>query len=274
MRNVLIMVGTAVALFAATVIGMLGLLGRLNHEGTAGIPLISALFPPEEIGEPPQTSPPAADPQASPPVEDPADDAHREEHTPVTPSTIPANALLERGSYRPGALFAFPALDSGLTADEVNSYLGKAKEMLADAERKLTALDEREAELTARQRDIEDRENAISEKMIQVNLVREALDKRILEFEKDVTLVRQSDTKGIKDYARTLASFSPNKASAYVLEEWKTEAGRRRIIRVMALMQADAADAIIAEMDNARIKEVLVERLKVIVEPDETKRRK
>ncbi|MHC5062354.1 MAG: MotE family protein [Planctomycetota bacterium] len=54
MKNILVMAGTGVGLFTATVVGLLGMQGRLNYEGTRGLPLISSLFsaPEEQPQEP------------------------------------------------------------------------------------------------------------------------------------------------------------------------------------------------------------------------------
>lgn len=332
MKNVLVMVGTGSGLFVATVFGMLGVQGRLNHEGTKGIPLVSALFPappedpstddaahgadqptdgptprtdkPGDSSAPPltkfgaqhdglgnearlpirkgksvrgendepggdQASAPAREngAGAAPPSPGKPDGEAKPLAPPATEWQRQAEALLGQGKYRPGALFSFPTLDSGITAAELDESLRKAKDALARVERKQAALDALEAELQARQRDIEDRQSAISAQMIRVNQEREKLDRRILEFESQVLLVKRDDLKGLKEYARTLASFEPEKASAYVLEEWKTPEGQSRIIKVLAVMSPDSADRILAQMENGTVKDVLTMRLKVIAEP-------
>lgn len=54
MKNILVMAGTGVGLFTATVVGLLGMQGRLNYEGTRGLPLISGFFSaPEKSAEEP-----------------------------------------------------------------------------------------------------------------------------------------------------------------------------------------------------------------------------
>ena len=53
MMNLVVMVATGVGLFAASLVGMLAVSDRLNHEGTKGIPVLSSFFPeePKEEGE-------------------------------------------------------------------------------------------------------------------------------------------------------------------------------------------------------------------------------
>ena len=50
MKNILVMAGTGIGLFVATAVGLLGMQGRLNYEGTRGIPLLANFFAePESI---------------------------------------------------------------------------------------------------------------------------------------------------------------------------------------------------------------------------------
>jgi len=53
MKNILIMGVAGAGLFVGTVVGLLGATGRLNYEGTQGLPLLSGLFepPPAEADE-------------------------------------------------------------------------------------------------------------------------------------------------------------------------------------------------------------------------------
>ena len=54
MKNIIVMGGLGCGLFCATVVGLLGVQGRLNYEGTKGIPGLSLFFdapPPSEHGE-------------------------------------------------------------------------------------------------------------------------------------------------------------------------------------------------------------------------------
>lgn len=53
MKNILVMAVAGIGLFAATAVGLLAAQGRLNYEGTRGIPLLSMLFsePPKKDGK-------------------------------------------------------------------------------------------------------------------------------------------------------------------------------------------------------------------------------
>lgn len=50
MKNILIMAVAGIGLFAGTVVGVLAATGRLNHEGTRGIPVVEGLFAAPEEG--------------------------------------------------------------------------------------------------------------------------------------------------------------------------------------------------------------------------------
>jgi DNA-binding transcriptional MerR regulator len=64
MKHYLIMAAAGIGLFVATVIGLLGMQGRLNHEGTRGIPLLGALFPAPAEPTPPDRATDAGGPAA------------------------------------------------------------------------------------------------------------------------------------------------------------------------------------------------------------------
>lgn len=49
MKNILVMAGTGIGLFVATAVGFLGMQGRLNYEGTRGIPLLADFFVAPEV---------------------------------------------------------------------------------------------------------------------------------------------------------------------------------------------------------------------------------
>ena len=52
MKALIIQVGAGIGLFAGAMFGALAATGRLNHEGTANIPLVSMLFPATEAVAP------------------------------------------------------------------------------------------------------------------------------------------------------------------------------------------------------------------------------
>jgi hypothetical protein len=329
-KSVLVMAGTGTALFAGTVVGLLGVQGRLNHDGTRGIPVLSMFFPapPEEHasadktyaepaaaahaapghdagGAPPRigvqhqglgnedklpfrrgrsafaTEPPAGEhggtehgakaPEASAGHEPPAAPAHAETgklEPPKEEFQRQVESLLGQEKYRPGAYFTFPRLEGDLSVDQLNQYLRAARTALDDVEARRKAVDAADAELAARQRDIEDRERAIADQMVRVDAERRKLDERIKAFEDQVVLVRRDEIAGLRQYAQTLASFEPRRAMQHVVDAWQSEEGRERILKVLAVMEPDAADAILAQVEVPKLKDLLVERLKVVIERD------
>lgn len=244
MREGLAMAGLGVGLFASAMVGTLAIQGRLNSDGFSSLPVVSwfttqegaIVEEPDELGgdRVAARSPAAQERRAEPEVD---------------------------------GLFAFPKLDSGMTTADLERIFQQANAAreAADQERAVVA-----AELGAleiRQQDIEDRESAIAQKMIEVDRERDRLDQRIEEFERQVLLVERDEIRALRDYGRSLAAFAPERAAAIVMQEWATDAGRKRIARVLTLMDPADADAMVAALPDDRLREVLLERMKVVVEP-------
>jgi hypothetical protein len=256
--------GLATGLFVVALLGALAVQGRLDHEGTRGIPILERLF------EAPEDT--AADPLGAGDADADADE--------VAQQDLPRGQDL-RGQDRPAAegsagearspevqgLFEFPRLDSGMTADDLERILRVAREAEQRARLERARVEAAEAELFARQRDLEDREASIAMQMLRVDQERSRLEERIAEFERDVLLVEQDELRGLREYARTLASFEPVRAAAIVLQEWELDEGRKRIVKVLAVMDPADADAILAQIDVAQTRQVLLERLKIVLEP-------
>lgn len=254
--------GLATGLFVVALLGALAVQGRLDHDGTRGIPVLEQLFAePEHDAEQPLG---AADPDAGPGEELPQDPK------PAVQETTPAaqNQGAPPDVHEVQGLFEFPRLDSGMTAADLERILRVAREAEERARLERAGVEAAEAELFARQRDLEDREASIAMQMLRVDQERARLEERIAEFERQVLLVEQDELRGLREYARTLASFEPSRAAAIVLQEWELDEGRKRIVKVLAVMDPVDADVVLAEIDVAQIREVLLERLKIVLEPN------
>ncbi|MCA8943643.1 MAG: hypothetical protein KDB80_13850 [Planctomycetes bacterium] len=344
MKNILIMTGVGVGLFSATVVGLLGVQGRLNYEGTRGVPLLSMFFAPspasegEQPGEHGEHGEPEKDPHgeaaahtddhskpfgvqhdglgveerleyavgksALNPEPEAKDDGHGgghggdhgdeadahaddhgaedhgngdhatdEPHEKLTPPKDDFEAQMEalygQDRYRRGEFFKFPRLEGDITVTELNQYLRASKLALEELEKKRSQLDAYAGELDARERDIEDRERQIAEQMAAVDVARAALDKRVAEFRDTVLLVRRDESEGLRKYAETLASFEPKRAMQHVIETWdQGEEGRNRILKVLSMMKSKDVNAILQEVELPRLRDILVQRLKVVHEGD------
>ncbi len=358
MKNILLMTGVGVGLFCATVVGVLGGQGRLNYEGTKGVPILSMFFSPPppaegeegEHGEGEHGDGAHGDGEhgenahgedghaehghddghgeefgvqheglgkeeklkytigESPFAEAPKDDGHgghggghgddghggghgdahggghgddghgTDGHGHKTKQDKPKlsppeddfqeqmESLLGQAQYRRGNFFKFPRLEGDISVEQLNRYLRAAKLALDDIEKRRSQLEVYESELEARQRDIEDRERMVSEQMSTVETARTELDKRIRDFQSEVLLVRRDEVPGLKEYAATLGALEPQKAMEHVVQSWETETGRDLILKVLAHMEVDKTNAILAELELPKLKEVLTQRLRVVIE--------
>jgi hypothetical protein len=248
----LALAGLGTGLFTVALVGTLAVQGRLDEAGTRGIPWIGGLFA-------------AAGPEDPAPA--PEGDADGFASEPGAPAAAAAEPPPEETGADGGGLFRFPQLDSGFTAEDLERVLRAAREVEAEAARERARLEVQEADLLARERDLEDRVSSIAEQMLRVDQERERLERRIAEFEQKVLLVERDELRGLREYGRTLASFEPVRAAGLVLEEWASDEGRKRIVKVLAVMDPDEADAILAAIDAGQVREVLLQRLRIVHEP-------
>ncbi len=246
MKQWLAIAGLGVGLFAVAIVGTLAIQGRLDHDGTRGIPLLEQLF--ADTGDPAKPAAPTVVVPAAPAGE-----------TAPPAAGEPAAALVREP-------FQLPELSGALKVEDIESMLRAAEVRDRASRDRAAAVAQRERELALRQRDLEDREAAVADKMLEVDRERERLEARIAQFEKDVLMVHRDDVRALRDYAHTLAALDPERAAAVLEREWQDEAGRKRITRALALLDAEEVGAILGQVPADRTREVLLERLKVVRE--------
>jgi len=357
MKKVLVLAVVGTALFVGTVLGLLAAQGRLNHAGTRGIPLLSALFPAPPTaaesaaqggaaapapaaaphdepagpaaagkrsdglgkeeplpyrqgqslfkGEAPPTggdhaaAPPAAGdhPNGNAPGGAPADHrvegggketepAGTEDHAAAaaaghdTPQRREGSAewrakvdsVLGQGQYHPGRLWSFPQIETGIGVDELNQILLRARQQQVDLERDRAAVQKQQAELEARERDVADRQDAVLEKLREIEQLRANLQSEIDEFHNTVLLIRQDEVAGLQSVAKTLAAVEPKSAAAIIKKWWETDEGQTRALKIWTVMEPDPAHAILDQLDVELIRQVLEKRLKVAREQAKAKK--
>ena len=306
MKNILIMAVAGIGLFSATIVGVLAATGRLNHEGTQGIPVIAGFFhAPEEVSE---TEGTAADESETAHPQEPI--LGKEEPLAVNTDPLQEKPLSQAVGHAPepeesmesvrqpqddemsqhprdgetledtehrhimeelygqrgnqgGRLFGFPPVESRVTADEINEAWRLAKLALADAKRRATVLDEMESLLAVREQDLHDREGALATKMKEIEGQQRMLDTRITQFHQDVNMIRDSELANLKSVGESLASLEPETAGLLIQDWWKTDDGQGRAVKVLAVMDKDAANAIIAALPIQQVKALLEQRLKL-----------
>lgn len=174
--------------------------------------------------------------------------------------------VVGQGRWRPGRLFDFKPIEPGITVDEINEIRRRANEAMAQVERERAALDKRKSELDAREQDIRDRQEDVLKKMREIEQARVQLEKDAEEFARRVVLIRADEEKGLKEVARSVAAQTPTRAAAILAEWWGREDTQARALKVLTLMETEAADAILAEMKESQVREVLDKRLRVLRE--------
>lgn len=174
-------------------------------------------------------------------------------------------SLLGQGQDTRGKLFEFPRLKARMSVQDVNRILEQALAEKQAAERERVVLAQRSAELDARETDLRDREERILEQMREIEQSRAQLNERIEQFRSQVILVDEKQKEDLEADAKTLAAFEPERASELLLEWWKrSETDKAKVVRILSVMKADAADQILQIMEVSQAREILDMRAKVI----------
>lgn len=168
-----------------------------------------------------------------------------------------------KNKYAPGGYFKFEGMPAGLTPEQINEAWQRVQGVLAEAERRKLALDLRERELQELADDISRRQHELGRERTKIEERHRELDARIQKFQEQVKLVKNDEVAALKRNAETLAAFEPEKAAQLVLDQWKTDRGQDEVLRTMEFMDKDAVNAILGELPNPMVQDLLKKRLRV-----------
>ena len=196
--------------------------------------------------------------------EDKKEDA-KGEHAAVSDFEHLAQALEKdpQNKYAPGGYFRFDGMPAGLTPEQINEAWQRVQSVLADIEKRKTALDLREQELNELADDISRRQHELSDQRLKIEQEHRRLDARIAKFQEQVKLVRNDEVASLKRNAQTLAAFEPSKAAELVQEQWKTERGQDEVLRLFEFMEQDAVNDVLKVLPQAVVQDILKKRLRV-----------
>ena len=340
MVGILIKVVVGLALFVGSLVGGLAATGRLNHEGTANIPVLSTFFPAPEAdesaaddgdhaeastdshGAPTDAAHDANDesgPQGQdrPRVkkvgrsydnpEEPKSDGHgghggdghgdgghgdggHDDGGHATSSHAPApkrsggahpqkregheddevqrdfaaiEAAQGRTGYRPGALFHFEGMPSGVTPEQLNAAWASVKAERKELEQREHSLDLRDQRLQELADDISHRQADLGKLQLDIEAMEKQLNEQIARFESTVILVKDEEVAKLKANGKTMASFEPAKAGEIIQQQWSSERGQREIVKLLRFMEADEVNDILAELPNPLVQDILEKRMQV-----------
>ena len=136
------------------------------------------------------------------------------------------------------------------------------------------SLEKKKRDLETQMMDVLERQEEVSKQMQGVLQERDKLNRRIEEFHKKVLLVKQDELEGLKENARNIANLEPEIGRDLILSWWiKGPEGQARAIKTLSLMSRESVEAILAEMETDRIREILDKRL-TLARLKETKKAK
>jgi len=165
--------------------------------------------------------------------------------------------------YTPGGYFRFEGLPAGVTPEQLNDLWRRAQQTTADLDRRAKALDEKEQYLNGIAKDIDRRYGELSKQQEKLSLLEAELDTRIAEFSQQVNVILKDEEQGLRQYAKTMKNLEPSKVAELIQEAWKLESGQKQVIKWLEFMPQEEADAVIKQLPNALIHEVLRKRMEV-----------
>ena len=172
-----------------------------------------------------------------------------------------------RNPYKPGDLFRFSGLPAGVTPEQINEAWTRVQGLMAEIERRKVVLDQQEQQLRELSEDISRRQAALNKESVEIEQMHRKLDAKIQKFQEQVKMVRTDEVAALKRNAVTIASFEPKKAAEMFEAQWKTDKGQDEVLKLLEVMDKDAANAILNEMPVSLAAEVMRKRQRVSKEP-------
>ncbi|MCA8957225.1 MAG: hypothetical protein KDC87_14210, partial [Planctomycetes bacterium] len=163
----------------------------------------------------------------------------------------------------PGDLFEMPRLQAPLSVAEVNSTVHRAQQMMEEIKQERAALAKMRRDLEIRYQDIADRQKSVSKLMNEVEAKRLLVERTIEDFNKRVLELRVDEEAGLKEVARTIGTLSPQAAKQLILNYWRTPDGQDKAVKILAVMEKERVDQIIAQMDTEQMRQVLEKRMTI-----------
>ncbi len=252
-----------VAVFGASVVGLLGVAGRLNPEGVKSVPVLNQFLKPPE----PPTSDEFGPIDASAKKESSTKEKKAQEKKPPSPKKNVHVVSADR--LRKKHLFTLESFVPQTTRDEILEFYRSAEELKDQLIAKKASIKTREFELQLQESDIEDRRGSIRKEMDNVLRKMEEVDRRIddlktlkARFEADITILKKSETKNLKRQAVSLALMKPQKASEVLLEFLPDK--EALAVKILVSMDPEAAAKILEIMDAQRGAQLIQRAIKLI----------
>jgi flagellar motility protein MotE (MotC chaperone) len=253
-----------VAVFGASVVGLLGVAGRLNPEGVRSVPVLNHFLKEPEA----PTSDEFGPIEASAKKEN-AKEKEKEQGKKKRKSPIKNVQAVSADRIRKKRLFTLESFVPQTTRDEILEFYRSAEELKDQLIAKKASIKTKEFELQLRESDIEDRRGSIRKEMDNVLRKMEEVDRRIddlktlkARFEADITILKKSETKNIKRQAVSLALMKPQKASEVLLEFLPDK--EALAVKILVSMDPEAAAKILEIMDAQRGAQLIQRAIKLI----------
>lgn len=273
MKNAMVMCGIGVALACVTTGGLLGVQGRLNHEGTKEIPVLRWMFP----------APPNADGRSVPRRSQPT---AKTSPVPTTPKTRrpgasrPVDALSEANAppdlpgvppargFEIGQLFDLAPLEAtGLTVHDVNALVARAQSDRAAVASERAELERARRELELREKDVAERYAKLQTMLDDIVDRRRSFETDVKTFNERVTVLYAAERQALLATASSIARLKPAAGAELIREFYAGDNGPQKVVKILAVMVPERADEILGSLDPKLAREILECRMSLIEEP-------
>ncbi|MCA8969065.1 MAG: hypothetical protein KDC95_04755 [Planctomycetes bacterium] len=251
-----ILIATAgLVVFAASVLGMLAVSGRLNAEGVKDVPVLNQILKEEEptgkeangAGQKVGGTAGKGDGVATEAgFRKPQDgtskaDADGQGKTRLDPRGM--NAARRK-------MFEFESFGAPTSAKELERLQQKLSETVRTNELQTAALSKSQLELEIREQDLNYRRESIQKLMDEVERRIETLRSMREQFERDVTVLTREEARNVKRQAEQLGAMEPPKAAELLLELGLDK--EDLAVKLLVSMDVEQASGILAMVDAKR----------------------
>lgn len=232
-----VMIATAgMAVFGASVVGMLAVSGRLNADGVKSVPVLNQIIK-EEPGD--------EEPGAKPGESKAEDAAFKKKQDSKRKRLDPRSEDAARRK-----IFSLESFKAPTSAEELARLQSILTKTVEANELEAAALAKRELELELREQDLTMRRESGQKLMDEVERRIEELRTMRARFERDVTVLTASEQKNVKRQAEQLGAMEPAKAAEFLLELGLEK--EALAVKLLVSMDVEQASGILAMIDANR----------------------
>ncbi|HMQ21028.1 MAG TPA: hypothetical protein PKE00_00970 [Planctomycetota bacterium] len=261
----ILIASAGIGVFAASVVGMLAVSGRLNPEGVRDVPVLNQIIkeePAPEDGSVAGAKGEASEAAATSGAGSARDASFGAQDDPNKPK-VAQGGLDPRGmDAARRKMFDFESFQAPTTAEELERLQLRLSQTVKANELRSAALEKEALELEIREQDLAQRRESIQKLMDEVERRVETLRTMREQFERDVSVLTQEEARNIKRQAEQLGAMESAKAAEFLLElgDQKEDLA----VKLLVSMDVEQASGILAMIDAKRGAKIIERATRVL----------